>query len=199
MSFTVEGVIMHLFSYGAHSFGPEWDIYQVSRQETLVLQQAERKVTLSNNGRETSLSLLHQVSAHPSWSDVLLNCLLAALLQVMSSTGAGWACHCHSWGLSAVCLIRPLRISLAHGCGQMQTKDRNTAKTSALALLSNHECICNLNLQPVGNENNSMGSAVDAQEWWSQGMPEMETHDWVLSSTQHSKEKVLKGQFTTQN
>lgn len=76
-----------------------------------------------------------------------------------------------------MCLIRPLRISLVHGCGQMQTKDRNTAETSALALLSNHECICNLNLQPVGNENNSMGSAVDVQEWRSRGMSETETHE----------------------
>lgn len=76
-----------------------------------------------------------------------------------------------------MCLIRPLRISLAQGCGQMQTKHRNAAETSALALLSNHECICNLNRQPVGNENNNMESAVDAQEWRSRGMSEMETHD----------------------
>lgn len=178
---------MHSFSYGAHSVSPEWDIHQVSGQETLVLQRAERKVTLSNSGRETSL--FHQVSGHPSWSVFswsLRSCPPPGLDRPVTVTAE----------VRAQCLIRPLRISLAQGCGQMQTKHRNAAETSALALLSNHECICNLNRQPVGNENNSMESAVDAQEWQSRGMSEMETHDWVTSSTQYRNGKVLKGQFT---
>lgn len=129
--------------------------------------------------------LFHQVSGHPSWS------VFSWSLRSCPPPDRPVTAE-----VRAQCLIRPLRISLAQGCGQMQTKHRNAAETSALALLSNHECICNLNRQPVGNENNSMESAVDAQEWQSRGMAEMETHDWVTSSTQHRNGKVLKGQFT---
>lgn len=96
-------------------------------------------------------------------------------LQDMSSTWAGWELYCLSWR----CLIRPLRVSLADRCGQMQTKDTNPAETSALAFLSSHECICNLNLQPVGNENR-MGSAEGIKAWWSHGLPDMKIHNSVV-------------------
>lgn len=55
-------------------------------------------------------------------------------------------------------------------------EERNTAETSALAFLSSHECICNLNLQPVGNENTSMGSAEGIKAWRLHGKPNMRTH-----------------------
>lgn len=132
--------------------------------DTLVPHQAERKVTLE----EKLSTFFHH--AFLLTSDQILSQRTLSLSPVMSST---WAVSLSHLRFESSVFNQASKNLITARIRADAAEDRNTAETSALAFLSSHECICNLNLQPVGNENTSMGSAQGIKACRSHEKPDM--------------------------